>query len=316
MKIGLKRAVQVVLVAGLAVSVNPASASENKTKAKPSKPGVLQTIQGGGLTAGVVGDGSYFIRSSDITGDVLHSDVEATVDGAVLRSTDYPNHEGNQADFRDEFGSGTELTETNTGLIGKPDLILQLRFYKDQSWGDVQVKVVNTIGRTISVSMIRSVHATGGESVHLEGRVAADRILSDSYSEDRPALKIRDLGDGPDGVHRAVGSQLIYNRESKQSLFLGALTSDRLLTIFHLKEEGSGGNVHLVSYDAESTGTTEIMKGESLSESPAAQQVELKLPVAAGESQPSERLMFAVGSDYHEQLETYGHVVGSCTKLV
>ena len=52
------------------------------------------------------------------------------------------------------------------------------------------------------------------------------------------------------------------------------------------------------------------MKGESLSESPAAQQVELKLPVAAGESQPSERLMFAVGGDYHAQLETYGHVVG------
>ena len=60
----------------------------------------------------------------------------------------------------------TELTETNTGLTGKPDLVLQLRLYKDQPWGDVQVKVVNTIGRTISVSMIRSVHATGGKSVH------------------------------------------------------------------------------------------------------------------------------------------------------
>jgi len=310
MKIGLKRAVQVVLVAGLAVSVNAASASGNKTKAKQGKPGVPQRIQGSGLDAGVVGDGSYFIKSSDITGEVLHSDVEAAVDGAVLRSTDYPKHEAAQADFHDEFGSGTELTETNTGLTGKPDLVLQLRLYKDRSWGDVQVKVVNTTGRTISVSMIRSVHTTGSDSVHLKGPAAADRVLSDSYSEDRPALKIRDLADAPDGVHRAVGSQLIYNRESKQSLFLGALTSDRLVTIFHLKEEGSGASVHLVSYDAESTGTTEIMKGESLSESPAAQQVELKLPVAAGESQSSERLMFAVGADYHEQLETYGHVVG------
>ncbi len=253
MKIGLKRAVQVVLVAGLAVSVNQASASGNKTKANHSRTGVLQTIQGTGLTVGVVGDGSYFIRSSDITGDVLHSDVDAAVDGAVLRSTDYPKHEATQADFHDEFGSGTELTETNTGLTGKPDLVLQLRLYKDRSWGDVQVKVVNTTGQTISVSMIRSVHTTGSESVDLKGPVAADRVLSDSYSEDRPALKIRDLADGPDGVHRAVGSQLIYNRESKQSLvFLGALTSDRLLTIFHLKEEGSGGKVSTLSRTTQS----------------------------------------------------------------
>jgi len=306
----LKRVVGVVLVTGLGVSANQASASGNQKKAEHAKTGNEETIQGKTLSAGVIADGTYFIKSSSISGDVLRSDVEAVVDGTVLRSTDYPKHQAVQTGFHDDFGSGSELTETNTGLAGKPDVVLQLRLYADQPWGDVQVKVVNTTGQVVSVSSIHSVHAMGAESVNLKGPAAADRVLSDSYSEDRPALKIRDLADGPGGVHRAVGSQLIYNRESGQSLFLGALTSDRLLTIFHLREENSGGSAHLVSYDAESTGTTEIMKGESLRESPASEQVEFTLPVAAGDSLPSERLMFAVSADYHAQLETYGHVVG------
>jgi len=65
-----------------------------------------------------------------------------------------------------------------------------------------------------------------------------------------------------------VGSQLIYNSQSGESLFLGALMSDRLLTIFHLKEQLSGSDAQILSYEAVATGTTEIMKGESLKESP------------------------------------------------
>jgi hypothetical protein len=314
MKICLKRVAGVVFVAVAAVLVNQAFASATKKKADGAKGGVQETIHGTSLSAGVYADGSYFIESSEVVGDVLHSEVEAVVDGAVLRAADYPKHQTAQTEFHDDFGAGSLLTETNTGLAGKPDLVLQLHLYKDQPWGDIQVKVVNTTEQAVKVSSIHSVHATGEESVHLKGPVVADRVLSDSYSEDRPALKIRDLADGPNGLHRAVGSQLIYNRESKQSLFLGALTSDRLLTIFHLKEETSGKSARFVSYDAESTGTTEIMKGESLRESPAAEQVELELPVVAGDSLASERLMFAVGSDYHAQLETYGHVVGALHK--
>jgi hypothetical protein len=160
------------------------------------------------------------------------------------------------------------------------------------------------------VQAIRAVHATDAPFVSLNGPVSSDRILSDSYSEDRPQLAIRELGDAPQGLHRAVGSQLIYNRQSGESLFLGALTSDRLLTIFHLKERGAGAHASILSYEAVATGTTEIMKGESLKDSPAAEQVNLSLPVNSGESLSSERLMFAVGSDYHAQLEGYGRVVG------
>ena len=61
-----------------------------------------------------------------------------------------------------------------------------------------------------------------------------------------------------------MGSQLIYNRRGGQSLFFGALTSERLLTIFHLREKGTGAKAVILSYEVDATGTTEILKGESL----------------------------------------------------
>ena len=60
--------------------------------------------------------------------------------------------------------------------------------------------------------------------VNLSGHVSADRILSDSFSEDWPELHLDLARKAPGGMHRGAGSQLIYNRESKQSLFCGALT--------------------------------------------------------------------------------------------
>jgi len=213
---------------------------------------------------------------------VLRSDVEADADSKVLRSLEYPQHKTMQSEFHDQFGSGSQLTVTYTGLPETPDLVCIFRLYLDQPWGDLQVKVVNTTERAITVQTIRSLHATDAPVVNLGGPASADRILSDSYSEDRPQLAILDLGNGRKGMHRAVGSQLIYNRQSGQSLFLGALTSDRLLTIFHLKEQTAGGTAQILSYEAEATGTTEIMKEESLRHSPAAEQVSLSLPVGPG----------------------------------
>ena len=52
------------------------------------------------------------------------------------------------------------------------------------------------------------------------------------------------------------------------------------------------------------------MKGESLKGSPPSEQVILSLRLNTGESLSSERLMFAVGTDYHAQLEQYGRAVG------
>ena len=304
----LKSCFYVGLAAQAAVCWNPASASESTRSASPGLH-VLDSIQGKTLAVAFYSDGGYSITAPGIPGPVVRSDVEADVDSHVLRSTAYPQHTIARSEFHDEFGTGSMLTVTHTGLPGMPNLAVSVRLFRDQSWGEIETKVVNSTDRAISVSSIRSLHAADAPVIGLNGPAAADRILSDSYSEDRPQLAIRDLGDAPGGMHRAVGSQLIYNRHSGESLFLGALTSDRLLTIFHLKERAAGVKAGILSYEAVATGTTEIMKGESLKGSPASEQVALSLRVNAGENLSSERLMFAVGTDYHEQLEQYGRAV-------
>ncbi len=288
--------------ASLGASAVAQSASANKAQG-------LGSIRGRSLTVTVDADGSYSIAKAGSAGAVLHSSVEATVDGEVLRSSSYPEHKTVQAEFHDELGSGVELTITHAGLPDKPDLVCNIRLYSDRPWGDVAVNVLNTTNKAISVQEIRSVEVDGAPFIDLSGPAGADRVISDSYSEDRPQLAIRDLGDAPKGTLRAVGSQLIYNRKSGESLFLGALTTERFLTIMHLKERGTGEDAKMLSFDAESTGTTEIMKGESLRDSPSDEQVDLSLPVEAGARLASERLMFAVGTDYHAQLEQYGDVI-------
>jgi len=159
------------------------------------------------------------------------------------------------------------------------------------------------------VQAIRSVEAMGEPVINLGGDASADRVLSDSFSEDWPDLVLYDLGGAPGGMHRGAGSQLIYNRESKQSLFLGALSSDRFLTVMHLKAEGVGAKTRIASYTVESTGTTEIQKDFDLKDAPADDQVELSLPVKSGEDVASERLLFEAGPDYHKQLLGYGDAV-------
>jgi alpha-galactosidase len=187
---------------------------------------------------------------------------------------------------------------------------LRLAPLRPAPYGDVEVTIRNTTGKTLSVEALRSVEAVGKDLVNLGGRAAADRVLSDSFSEDRPVMQILDLAKAPEGVHRGVGSQLIYNQESKQSLLLATLTSKRLLNILHLRvEKPAGGEPKIASYTADSTGTTEIEIGESLKVSPKEDQMELSLPVEAGKELASERMMFAAGNDYHAQLEAYGDAI-------
>jgi hypothetical protein len=269
----------------------------------------LGTIQGKSLTVALNSDGSYSIARNGRSGSVLHSNIEADVNGAVLESSAYPQHKMVQSEFHDEFGSGVKLIVTHTGLPGKPDLVCTVRLYHDRSWGDIAVEVHNTTDKAVSVQAIRSIQTVDSPVIDLNGPVSADRVLSDSYSEDRPQLAIHDLGDAPKGMLRAVGSQLIYNRTSGESLFLGTLNADLLLTVFHLKVQGAGADAKIVSYEAASTGTTEIMKEESLRNSPPTEQVSLSLPIEVGATLSSERLMFDIGTDYHAQLVQYGHAI-------
>ncbi len=245
---------------------------------------------------------------------VLRSSVAAEVDHHWIRSSDYPRHQASESPFQDYLGSGQQVTVTCSGLDGKPDLVYDLRLYKQRSYGTVQVRVQNSTGREVTVQAIRSVEAIGEPIINLSvgdlgGDQSADRVLSDSFSEDWPDLALYDLGGVLGGMHRGTGSQLIYNRESRQSLFFGALTSDRFLTLMHLKAEGAGAKAKIASFTVESTGTTEIQKDFDLKDAPADDQVELSLPVKPGQDMVSERLMFEAGPDYHTQLLAYGDAV-------
>jgi len=240
---------------------------------------------------------------------VLRSRVAAQVDRQWLHSSDYPRHQASESAFEDDLGSGRQVTVTCSGLDGKPDLVYVLQLYKQRRYGTVQVKLQNTAGKEVAVQAIRSVEAMGEPILNLGGVPSADRVLSDSFSEDWPDLALYDLGGVRGGMHRGAGSQLIYNRESKQSLFLGALTSDRFLTLMHLQAEGTGAKTKIASFTVESTGTTEIQKEFDLKDSPADDQVELSLPLKPGEDMTSERLMFEAGPDYHNQLLAYGDAV-------
>jgi alpha-galactosidase len=253
-------------------------------------------------------EGSYQLFLHDGQ-PVLRSRVAAEIDHQWLRSSDYPRHRASESAFEDDLGSGRQVTVTCSGLDGKPDLVYMLRLYKQRPYGTVQVKVQNSAGKEVAVQAIRSVEAVGEPVLNLGGDQSADRVLSDSFSEDWPDLALYDLGEAPGGMHRGAGSQLIYNRESRQSLFFGALTSDRFLTLLHLKAEGTGAKAKIASFIVESTGTTEIQKDFDLKDSPADDQVELSLPIKAGEDMVSERLMFEAGPDYHNQLLAYGDAV-------
>jgi alpha-galactosidase len=253
-------------------------------------------------------DGSYQL-SMHGGQPVLRSRVAAQVDHQWLHSSDYPRHQASESSFEDDLGPGQEVTVTCSGLDGKPDLVYVLQLYRQRPYGTVQAKVQNSAGREVTVQAIRSVEAIGEPIINLGGHQSSDRVLSDSFSEDWPDLVLYDLGGVHGGMHRGAGSQLIYNRESKQSLFLGGLTSDRFLTLMHLQAEGIGEKTKIASYTVESTGTTEIQKDFDLKDSPADDQIELSLPLKPREDMVSERLMFEAGPDYHNQLLAYGDAV-------
>jgi alpha-galactosidase len=240
---------------------------------------------------------------------VLNARVGAQVDHQWLRSSEYPRHQALESTFNDVLGPGRQLTVTCSGLEGKPDLIYVLQLYDRSPYGTVQVKVQNNTEKEVTVQTIRSVEALGDPILDLGSPPSADRVLSDSFSEDWPDLMLYDLGGVQGGMHRAAGSQLIYNRKSKQSLFVGALTSNRFLTLMHLKAEGTGTDTKIASFTVESTGTTEIQKDFDLRNSPPDDRIQLSLPVEPGQDMVSERLMFEAGPEYHNQLLVYGNAI-------
>jgi alpha-galactosidase len=281
--------------------------SSDPPKASP----VVVRIEG--LSVVVRPDGTYQIGTGTGGNEILHARVAAEIDHKWIKSTDYPKQEISQSNFEDALGHGKKITLTSSGLPNVPDLAYALEIYEGKAFGAIEAEVQNHTGKPLTIQSIRSVEAVGNKIVDLDGTQSADRILSDSFSEDWPPLQIYDLGKAPQGTHRAVGSQLIYNRDSKQSLFLGALTSNRFLTVIHLQTQSSSPDAPAItSYTVDSTGTTEIQATDpesGLREGPAENLIELNIPLLAGESITSERVMFAAGSNYYSQLDNYGAAI-------
>jgi hypothetical protein len=258
-------------------------------------------------------DGAYEILSRGVQQPVLVSSIGVQVNGDWLRSSDYPHHDTAETPFEDALGRGRALRVTFSGLANKPDLVCTLHLYEDEPYGDVSVLVRNNTGKEISVQAIRVVEAVGKPPIDLGASDENDRVLFESFSED-PTIHIGSLAEAPHGVYFGVCNDLIYNLASKQSLMLSALTSERFLTVSHLRvTPPASGAAHIASLTVDSTGTTEaVLERDQIAPS---QQVQLILPVLPGDSLSSERLMFQAGPDYLQQLENYGKAVHRFHKL-
>jgi len=261
------------------------------------------------LLVSVDAHGTYRLGLQDVSTPTLISGVAAEVDGRWLHTRDYPACRVARSTGRGPLGPAAVWDVTCSGLKAAPELTYRLRVYAGSPFGDLTATVRNSGSQPVQVTAIRVVDASGGDIADLGGPAASERVLSDSFSEDRPAMSIHGLADARHGMHRAVGSQLIYNRASGESLFLGALSSDRFLTILRLRVTAEAGGPRVVSYQVDSTGTTEMEEENSLEHSAAADRVTLSLPVAPGASLSSEALAFSISRDYHRQLETYGGLI-------
>jgi alpha-galactosidase len=250
--------------------------------------------------------GQYTVRAPNTASPVFTSDVGASVDHRWIHGSEYPHHDVTESSTISDVGASHRWVVSFAGRADVPDILYTIQALPNAPFFELQVRVRNGTSHAIHVQSIRSIETSGALPVALGASDAQDRVLSDSFSEDHPQLAIRDLGDSDAGMHRAVGSQLIYNRQSHQSLFVGALTSNHFLTFMNLAVSGRGQEARIKSLQVDAEGTTGIQRGYSLRHATAEDQVELSLPLAPGESLESEKLLVGLSDDYLAQLAQYG----------
>jgi alpha-galactosidase len=249
------------------------------------------------------------ITLSHLSASLQGAGVAAEVDHGWVHSADYPKPTIAKTTESGELGDADCWTVTFSGGAARPDLIYRLRSYNGAPFADLQLTLRNTGAKAITVQDLRPIEVAAANGIDLDGPPQDDRVLSDSFSEDRPAMKIHDLGGAPSLVHKGVGSQLVFNRRSGLSFFIGTLTSDKFLTILRVHVGRSAGSPAITSFEADDAGTTEFTKENSLRKSPPEDRVELSVTVGPGQELRSERLLVSLDSDYHRQLETYAHVI-------
>jgi alpha-galactosidase len=252
-------------------------------------------------------DGSWTLRDSGLSAPLIRSQVGAQVNERWIFCSDYPTHRVSRSSFRDVLGAGVQAAMLCTGLRNQPSLTYTIRLYEYLPEGSISVAVENTTHSPVNVQAIRPVDATGEDAIHTGPDESSDRILSDSFSEDWPPLRIYSYNEAADGLFLGVGSQLIYDRDSHTALFFGALTSNRFLSILRWRVSGNRPG-----YTVDSTGTTPIQATDEesgLRGGPVKDLIQLSLPLAPGAHMDSERLMFSTGPDYFSVLEDYGEAI-------
>ncbi|HUX45282.1 MAG TPA: glycoside hydrolase family 36 protein [Terracidiphilus sp.] len=253
--------------------------------------------------------GAYSLTSPDGAASLKNASITVKANHQWLSAQDYSKPTVKEISFRGELGSGHAWTVTYSGDAQRPTLRYELRVYANRPFADLQVTVLNSTAQALTVQDMRPVSAEAASALNLGGPEAEERVLSDSFSEDRPEMQIRDFDNPKDQMHLGVGSQLIYNRASGQSLFFGTLTSNKFLTILRLHVAGDGADTHFASFEVDNAGTTELTRDYSLRHAPQDDLVELSVPVAPGHALSSERLLVSLAKDYHAQLETYGGII-------
>jgi alpha-galactosidase len=114
-------------------------------------------------------DARYTIAMPGSDSYALRAGVGAEVDGRWVHSSDYPRHAVAHSQAQGYLGDAIDWQVTYSGLSGQPDLVYHLRAYASKPFGDIQVTVRNTTGKTIHVESIRSLEATEGPIVDLGG---------------------------------------------------------------------------------------------------------------------------------------------------
>jgi alpha-galactosidase len=280
---------------------------------------VILLLQVGALAQDKLGDSAlrvavdaknrtYSVYSAAISGAVLTASPAIQVDRRWISSKDYPQCEVSNANVSGPLGNAEESTMRCSGNPQNPDLLLRVRTYSQLPFGEIQVTARNSSARPVFVQSFRLAQADGPEVIHLGENPDSDRVLLEGFSEDRPPVQVRDLNRAENGLHRAVGTQLIYNRENGMSWFAGALSTEKFLTLFRLKMASETTSTTR-SLEIDSTGSTELMLENSLTKSPPEDRIELSLPLPPGGQLNSETILFSVSRDYHNQLETYGRTI-------
>ena len=254
-------------------------------------------------------DASYSISALGLADPVLRAQIAVEIDGKWISSSSYPTHQIQSLNAAEHDARGAAWIVTFSGLAHEPELRYRLSCHADGIFCEVQVTVRNNTPKPIHVETMRALDSIGSHILNLGGPAEQDRVLSDSFSEDTPAIRILDLKNADQYVHRGVGSQLIYNRTSQWSFFAGAGTSNQFITLLRLSLRAGAAGSDIAAFAVDSTGTTEIMRENSLAESPKDDAVPLSLTVLPGADLNSEQLFFSVARDYHRQLEGYGKLI-------